>query len=589
MNGLQTVHGVFPQKQRLVIPSFPTQSLDDITYTIDVAKDAPTLDFDEFQTAFGASAPNHKLINISQYISNENKVSLRYTFSKLPGKLLQGYDVTQDTLGTVGSVTTQQVATGTPPPTGFLITSASNEATDAQVSKQTVNSVTSWPDLTSMEGITTTRMLTQHTSGAVHSTLIERVSPTTQPIVDFGVVEASVVPDQNSSVRSIRSTTRVDNFRKLVSPEVNPEAHGATTITTIRIVPSGKKASGTITLNANPSEGDTVTINDQINPAVVFTFSTTTGVIIGATPSATASALVAVIRAALPLEVLASANGPVVTITSNGAGLEGNAVTLATTSAAITLSGATLTGGTSPAPTPGGVNILKSSIEDADGTHALQTTIALAPGETWPTLTETRWDKQMGVMISETRQRVAPSSITSGFVINYDTSTPPIPISLSVTERKDIDKWAAWKVVTNYPVSPYNSVDSAILEDDWIPMAFPARIIPESISISGMTPTAYEPRAELIPAVSRRWYVIGDKPTVAVDQISLGYTYLQTSLTSFKLFNNVLHDNTTTAASIPSLTDYTDNWIGNEKVRRASVKQLQPGLYECQTLSVVMQ
>lgn len=131
---------------------------------------------------------------------------------------------------------------------------------------------------------------------------------------------------------------------------------GATMSTT-----GGTVASGTITIASNPATGDTVVVN-----GVTITFKTTAAaaneVTIGGTPAATAAALAAVLNLSNDPKLAAAtytAAGAIVTVTYGNAliygmvgmkGTEGNAFTLnaGTAGVKVTLSGATLTGGTEP-------------------------------------------------------------------------------------------------------------------------------------------------------------------------------------------------------------------------------------------------
>lgn len=107
-------------------------------------------------------------------------------------------------------------------------------------------------------------------------------------------------------------------------------------------------AAGWIYPATNPVAGDTVTINGQ---AITFVGGTPAGaqVQIQATAVLTGGALATYINAnTVALGVTAiSANFGYVNLTANASGSAGNSITLAKSSAALTLSGATLTGATS--------------------------------------------------------------------------------------------------------------------------------------------------------------------------------------------------------------------------------------------------
>lgn len=101
-------------------------------------------------------------------------------------------------------------------------------------------------------------------------------------------------------------------------------------------------ATGTVTMTDTGTEGDTVTV-----AGTTFTLVDDTPgageVDIGASASDTATALAAAINALATVN--AAAVGAVITVTAATAGAAGNAITLAEVSTAVTLSGATLTGG----------------------------------------------------------------------------------------------------------------------------------------------------------------------------------------------------------------------------------------------------
>lgn len=128
-------------------------------------------------------------------------------------------------------------------------------------------------------------------------------------------------------------------------------------------------ASGTITFNDVPSPGDSVTINGRVY-ALVSSYASS-GVVIGATASATASNLAAAINRDLGNgtlygesetrneDVTALSEDEVVTITAVARGAWGNGITLTASGADIAVSGATLSGG---ADGPAGMLDLDSGI-----------------------------------------------------------------------------------------------------------------------------------------------------------------------------------------------------------------------------------
>lgn len=118
---------------------------------------------------------------------------------------------------------------------------------------------------------------------------------------------------------------------------------GATLVQT-----GGTAASGTLTVGTNPTAGQTVIVN-----GVTITFRASGAVAslnevnVGAAAANTATNLAAFITAKFG-DVTATAATSVVTITYKYKGTEGNEFTLAAGTATITVSGATLTGGTAP-------------------------------------------------------------------------------------------------------------------------------------------------------------------------------------------------------------------------------------------------
>lgn len=111
----------------------------------------------------------------------------------------------------------------------------------------------------------------------------------------------------------------------------------------------GAKATGTITITTNPIASETIIVN-----GVTMTFKAAapgmSDVLIGATAADTAANLAAKLNAHTDPAVAAadySVNAAIVTVTYEGYGTEGNAFTLATGTAAakVTMSGATLSGG----------------------------------------------------------------------------------------------------------------------------------------------------------------------------------------------------------------------------------------------------
>lgn len=118
-------------------------------------------------------------------------------------------------------------------------------------------------------------------------------------------------------------------------------------------VTGGAKATGTITVTTNPVANDTIVVN-----GATFTFKTALAgsgneVLIGASAAASATNLAAALNASTDPAVSSTqftVASAVVTVTAGSYGTAGNAFTLATGTAGVkvTMSGATLTGGSEP-------------------------------------------------------------------------------------------------------------------------------------------------------------------------------------------------------------------------------------------------
>lgn len=195
--------------------------------------------------------------------------------------------------------------------------------------------------------------------------------------VDLGYTQGGV----DVTVKTETHKVNVDQFGKstinevILSRDVTAKVPLAETTleNLVRIMPGavmnitgGAAATGAITIATNPADGETVTVN-----GVLITFKTnlTTGnqVKLGASATATATALAAFLNASsLPALSVATytAAAAVVNVAYDIAAAAGNAFTLAAGQATVTVSGATLTGGTNPTakrvdvPTAIGTNLL---------------------------------------------------------------------------------------------------------------------------------------------------------------------------------------------------------------------------------------
>jgi hypothetical protein len=131
----------------------------------------------------------------------------------------------------------------------------------------------------------------------------------------------------------------------------------------------GVRATGTIIVSTNPSAGNTIIVN-----GVTFTFRSGTAplphdVLIGIDAAATAANLRAKLQASLASNVATadySGTTATTTVTYNDYGVAGNAFTLlsGTAGAAVTMSGATLSGGTDP-------SAKRVDVTDSVGTNLL--------------------------------------------------------------------------------------------------------------------------------------------------------------------------------------------------------------------------
>lgn len=152
-----------------------------------------------------------------------------------------------------------------------------------------------------------------------------------------------------------------------------------------RLIPfatSGDFATGTLTFNANPTNGQTLTI---AGAAITFVTSGATGsqVNIGTTPTATAQATRTLINSNPGLyKVTASGAATVLTLTATEIGTAGNAVTLAISGTNPAISGATLAGGTAAEDTPTGDAVA----------IAAQPLAAATPGTKGPIFVSGRFD-----------------------------------------------------------------------------------------------------------------------------------------------------------------------------------------------------
>lgn len=213
------------------------------------------------------------------------------------------------------------------------------------------------------------RWLREATSGFNEGGLL---SPSEQTITNFSVISNGgfvIVVDGVTKNLTALDFTGVTNLNGVASV-INASLTGATiawngssfvvtssstgagayatgTITLDSNPSYGARASGTITLDANPTNGETVTIQGT---TITFVSGSPTGnqVQIAGSASLTAAALQTFLQASADVNLalmLYNTIGATTTVTAKVYGTAGNSYTLAESAADITLSGATLSGG----------------------------------------------------------------------------------------------------------------------------------------------------------------------------------------------------------------------------------------------------
>lgn len=158
----------------------------------------------------------------------------------------------------------------------------------------------------------------------------------------LGIADTVLVAAASATVETF--TAKRGAYYQLGQSEALPQGHGGVD-TVIVNSPHGVKATGTATLTGVGTANDTLTINGH---AITLVAAGAAGaqVNIGASATETAQNLKTYINAnSTTLGVKATGNAAILTLAANQGGTAGNADTLAKVSTAITLSGATLTGG----------------------------------------------------------------------------------------------------------------------------------------------------------------------------------------------------------------------------------------------------
>jgi hypothetical protein len=183
----------------------------------------------------------------------------------------------------------------------------------------------------------------------------------------------------------------------------------------VAVASAGTKASGTITFTGTGTAADTVTVNGV---AITLETSGATGnqINIGASAALTAQALYNFLVASTNASLLAltyAIAGAVITVTAVASGTPGNALTLAKSSTAVTVSGATLTGGTD-------VGAQKASFEAAlvtvgNGVTALikQINVLVAKVPAFAALTDSTGFTSSGTTVAAITQSI--SAVSTSF------------------------------------------------------------------------------------------------------------------------------------------------------------------------------
>lgn len=128
---------------------FPTQSLEDVELIEEVA--VRQVGMTEPQADYGTPHPKseaHRLVWQEPVMGRDGAVTMRRIYRKLPGKPLVGALVRDATWGAAATVTTQEVAVGSPPDTGVNVVESVVEPRDAQCARKKTTEV-AWPVLVS--------------------------------------------------------------------------------------------------------------------------------------------------------------------------------------------------------------------------------------------------------------------------------------------------------------------------------------------------------------------------------------------------------------------------------------------------------
>jgi hypothetical protein len=154
------------------------------------------------------------------------------------------------------------------------------------------------------------------------------------------------------------TVTNLNGIATLISAALTTASLAATCVWTgesFKIISNstgaGAAAAGSLTLNGQPSAGDSFTVNGT---AVTFVASSPVGnqVVIGASTAATLANLLTFLQQSLVTNisaaVYAQGTGNVITVTDKTAGTAGNSFTLAKSGTNLAVSASTLTGGSQP-------------------------------------------------------------------------------------------------------------------------------------------------------------------------------------------------------------------------------------------------
>jgi hypothetical protein len=204
--------------------------------------------------------------------------------------------------------------------------------------------------------------------------------------IPFGLLSAELTQINPESICEFSLKTRyVSQFSVLTSPSDDPEAHGATTTTIEAIIPTASvvKVSGISAGSVATTTAHGLDVGDP------FAFTLLTGDTAGN------------IHAGFVYYVVTVTNSTHLTFSAT---LGGAAITDSATSGAIIGFSDTVTGG---------LNIIRSAVQDLDGTHSLQSVTVLTDPSGWPSLVSQDIDPVSKIVIEVQKQVVDASLVQS--------------------------------------------------------------------------------------------------------------------------------------------------------------------------------